>query len=328
MHFLVNSKLVNTWSLDSLTQRLGLVFIYFSNPLLTVRWSHNFPTFSNKAAVNPAGPGSVPSYPLRINSSKCNCWVKSHGHSSSNVGTVTKAGSPESYWSDGQTSGQSWVPQRPRKALTQSQWPKGLPPQGPLPTAPSRLWGVCTGHSPPTPAGSWPSQKPEPPGLDAKAPVTSERPPAPKTLPGAPTLRPRPPARWGPSRTEPQEGLGAGYTDASRTQHPTTGAPRGQRESASPCNTQTHNTTPHSHATHTPHTHLTGESAGYKEIPASLMPLHTHSHATHTHPHTDIHTSNTRSCNTHPTHKHTHILKEKVLQHFLWEKNFSSPDLC
>ena len=167
---------------------------------------------------------------------------------------------------------------------------------------------------PPLPAAG-PPKNPSPQASMPKLPLHQSALQLPRPCPGPPLCG------QGPLHGEDPAGRSHRRASGRATQTPPGHStlqpePPGDRESQPHPATHRH-TTPHSHATHTPHTHLTGESAGYKEIPASLMPLHTHSHATHTHPHTDIHTSNTRSCNTHPTHKHTHILKEKVLQHFL-----------
>lgn len=136
--------------------------------------------------MNPAGPGSVPSYPLRTNSSKCNCWVKSHRHSSSNKGTVTQAGSPSPTGLMAKLRVRAGCPRGPEKTSHPAGDRKVCPHPGSPPRHAVQAAGRLHGHSPPSPASGWPSQKPESPGLDAKAPITSERPQLPRPCPGPP----------------------------------------------------------------------------------------------------------------------------------------------
>ena len=126
--------------------------------------------------MNPAGPGSVPSYPLRTNSSKCNCWVKSHRHSSSNKGTVTQAGSPSPTGLMAKLRVRAGCPRGPEKTSHPAGDRKVCPPPAPLPATPSRLRGVCMATlRPPLPAAG-PPKNPSPQALTPKPPLHQSAP--------------------------------------------------------------------------------------------------------------------------------------------------------
>jgi len=203
--------------------------------------------------------------------------------------------------------------------VTERSSPTGSPPRHAVQAA-----GRLHGHSPPSPASGWPSQKPESLGLDAKAPITSERPQLPRPCPGPQLCGQGPRHSEDPAqaRARATGGPRDGLHDASRALRPATGSLQGgsggiwitqsQPHCATYRHTHTthtaythtviqHSHTPHTQHTHTPHTY-THTVIQHTHIPHTVMQ---HTYTTHT-PHTQTHTPNTHTTHTHSHVTHTH----------------------